>query len=42
MGAGVVEVAELLGIPENTAKSYLSRARKLLHGMLKERGYSCD
>lgn len=42
LGAGVGEVAELLGIPENTAKSYLHRARKLLHGMLKERGYSCD
>jgi RNA polymerase sigma-70 factor (ECF subfamily) len=42
LGAGVGEVAELLGIPENTAKSYLHRARQLLQGMLKERGYSCD
>jgi RNA polymerase sigma-70 factor, ECF subfamily len=42
LGAGVAEVAELLGVPENTAKSYLHRARQLLHGMLKERGYSCD
>jgi RNA polymerase sigma-70 factor (ECF subfamily) len=42
LDAGVAEVAELLGIPENTAKSYLHRARQLLHGMLKERGYSCD
>jgi RNA polymerase sigma-70 factor (ECF subfamily) len=42
MDAGVAEVAELLGVPENTAKSYLHRARQLLHGMLKERGYSCD
>lgn len=42
LGAGVVEVAELLGVPENTAKSYLHRARLLLHGMLKERGYSCE
>ena len=42
LGAGVGEVAELLGVPENTAKSYLHRARQLLHGMLKERGYSCD
>ena len=42
MGAGVGEVAELLGVPENTAKSYLHRARQLLRSMLKERGYSCD
>ena len=42
LGAGVGEVAELLGVPENTAKSYLHRARQLLHGMLKEKGYSCD
>jgi RNA polymerase sigma-70 factor (ECF subfamily) len=42
LGAGVAEVAELIGVPENTAKSYLHRARHLLHGMLKERGYSCD
>ena len=42
LGAGVGEVAELLGVPENTAKSYLHRARQLLHGMLKQRGYSCD
>ncbi len=42
MDAGVAEVAELLGIPENTAKSYLHRARQLLKTMLKERGYSCE
>jgi RNA polymerase sigma-70 factor, ECF subfamily len=42
LGSGVGEVAELLGIPENTAKSYLHRARQLLHGMLNEKGYSCD
>lgn len=42
LGAGVGEVAESLGVPENTAKSYLHRARQLLHRMLKERGYSCD
>jgi RNA polymerase sigma-70 factor (ECF subfamily) len=40
LGSSVAEVAELLGIPENTAKSYLHRARQLLDGMLKERGYS--
>ncbi len=42
LGAGVSEVAALLGVPENTAKSYLHRARQLLQGMLKEKGYSCD
>jgi RNA polymerase sigma-70 factor, ECF subfamily len=42
LDAGVGEVAELLGVPENTAKSYLHRARQLLHAMLKEKGYSCD
>ena len=42
LGAGVGEAALLLGVPENTAKSYLHRARQLLQGMLKQRGYSCD
>jgi RNA polymerase sigma-70 factor (ECF subfamily) len=42
LGCDVGEVAELLGVPENTAKSYLHRARQILHGMLKEKGYSCD
>ena len=42
LGCGVGEVAELLAVPENTAKSYLHRARQLLHGMLKEKGFSCD
>jgi RNA polymerase sigma-70 factor, ECF subfamily len=40
LGASVAEMAELLGVPENTAKSYLHRARQLLDGMLKQRGYS--
>jgi len=40
MEASVAEVAALLGVPENTAKSYLHRARQLLDGMLRERGYS--
>jgi RNA polymerase sigma-70 factor (ECF subfamily) len=40
--AGVGEIAVLLAVPENTAKSYLHRARQLLHAMLKERGYSYD
>ena len=42
LDAGVGEVAELLDVPENTAKSYLHRSRQLLHGMLKQKGYSCD
>jgi len=42
LDTGVGEMAVLLGVPENTAKSYLHRARQLLHGMLKERGYSCE
>lgn len=42
MDAGVAEIAALLGVPENTAKSYLHRARQLLHGMMKERGYAHD
>ena len=42
LDAGVDEVAELLDIPPNTAKSYLHRARQLLRGMLREKGHSCD
>jgi RNA polymerase sigma-70 factor, ECF subfamily len=40
LGASMAEVAELLGVPENTAKSYLHRARQLLDSMMRERGYS--
>ena len=40
LGASMAEVAALLDVPENTAKSYLHRSRQLLDGMLKERGYS--
>lgn len=40
MEASVAEVAALLDVPENTAKSYLHRARQLLDGMLKQKGYS--
>ncbi|HVT14472.1 MAG TPA: RNA polymerase sigma factor [Fimbriimonadaceae bacterium] len=40
LDAGVADVGLMLGIPENTAKSYLHRARQLLQAMLKERGYS--
>jgi len=39
MGESVAAIAPLLGIAENTVKSYLHRARRLLHEMLKERGF---
>ena len=38
MGSSVGEIAELLGTPENTVKSYLHRARRPLGAMLRERG----
>jgi RNA polymerase sigma-70 factor, ECF subfamily len=40
MGHGVDEVAELIGVPSGTVKSYLHRARHLLHEMLVEKGFS--
>lgn len=40
--ADVAGVAALLGIPENTAKSYLHRARQILRAMLQEKGHSFD
>jgi RNA polymerase sigma-70 factor (ECF subfamily) len=39
LGMGIAEVAELLVVPENTVKSYLHRARRLLHVMLQQRGF---
>ncbi|CAN5705358.1 RNA polymerase sigma factor RpoE [soil metagenome] len=42
LDTGVGEIATLLGVPENTAKSYLYRARQLLVGKLKERGYAYE
>jgi len=39
LGTGVSEIAVLLDAPENTVKSYLHRARRLLHAMLAERGF---
>ena len=39
MGASVAEAAALLDVPDNTLKSYLHRARRLLHAMLDERGF---
>jgi RNA polymerase sigma-70 factor (ECF subfamily) len=38
MGESVAEIAVLLGVAENTVKSYLFRARQLLQTMLKEQG----
>jgi RNA polymerase sigma-70 factor (ECF subfamily) len=39
LGASISEIATLLDAPENTVKSYLHRARRLLHAMLAERGF---
>jgi RNA polymerase sigma factor (sigma-70 family) len=38
LGASMSEIAVMLDAPENTVKSYLHRARRLLHAMLAERG----
>ncbi len=39
LGARVSDIAVMLDVPENTVKSYLHRARRLLHAMLAERGF---
>lgn len=39
MDTSIAEIADMIGVPENTVKSYLHRARKLLHAMLEERGF---
>jgi RNA polymerase sigma-70 factor (ECF subfamily) len=39
MGETMAEIALLLGVPENTVKSYLHRARRLLQVRLEERGF---
>ena len=39
LGASMSEIAVMLDAPENTVKSYLHRARRLLHAMLTERGF---
>jgi RNA polymerase sigma-70 factor (ECF subfamily) len=39
LGASMSEIAVMLDAPENTVKSYLHRARRLLSVMLGERGY---
>lgn len=38
LGAGMSEIAVMLDAPENTVKSYLHRARRLLQVMLQQRG----
>jgi RNA polymerase sigma-70 factor, ECF subfamily len=40
LGASLSDIAVLLDAPENTVKSYLHRARRLLHAMLAERGFN--
>jgi RNA polymerase sigma factor (sigma-70 family) len=40
LGASLSEIAVMLDAPENTVKSYLHRARRLLHAMLAERGFN--
>jgi RNA polymerase sigma-70 factor (ECF subfamily) len=39
LGESVSAIAALLDVPENTVKSYLHRARRLLHARLAERGF---
>jgi RNA polymerase sigma-70 factor (ECF subfamily) len=39
LGTSMAEMAVLLDAPENTVKSYLHRARRLLQAMLAERGF---
>ena len=39
LGASMSDIAVMLDAPENTVKSYLHRARRLLHAMLAERGF---
>jgi RNA polymerase sigma-70 factor (ECF subfamily) len=38
MGTSVSDIAAMLDVPQNTVKSYLYRARRLLHTLLAERG----
>jgi len=39
LGASLAEIADLFDAPENTVKSYLHRARRLLRAMLAKRGF---
>ena len=38
LGSSMSEIADMLDLPENTVKSYLHRARRLLQAILTERG----
>ena len=38
----VAEISTLLGVPQNTVKSYLHRARHTLRGLLEQKGYPDD
>jgi DNA-directed RNA polymerase specialized sigma24 family protein len=40
MGTTVADIAVMLGVPENTVKSYMHRARKLLSAMLRDKGFA--
>lgn len=42
LGASMAEIATMLDTPENTVKSYLHRARQLLHVMLTQRGFDAQ
>ena len=39
LGASMSDIAAMLDVPENTVKSYLHRARRLLHAQLTGRGF---
>jgi RNA polymerase sigma-70 factor (ECF subfamily) len=39
LGTSVSDIAAMLDVPENTVKSYLHRARRLLSALLAERGF---
>ena len=39
LGASMSEIADMLDVPENTVKSYLHRARRLLQAILARRGF---
>jgi RNA polymerase sigma-70 factor (ECF subfamily) len=39
MGTSISDIAAMLDVPENTVKSYLYRARRLLQTLLAERGF---
>ena len=40
MDYNIAEISTFLGVPPNTVKSYLHRARQSLHSMLEKKGYT--